>query len=186
MKKNKKNKINLPTILTLIRIFLVIPLFVLIFIDSLPAKIITIICFIVASITDFIDGKLARKNKQVTDLGAFLDPLADKMLINLTLLALCYQNLVPIWMFAIIIVRDFAVDGIRMMAAKKGITISASMAGKLKTTVQMIALSLVLLNKIILNDVFGIINLVLLSVMLALTIVSGLKYIIKGWKLAIE
>lgn len=186
MKKNKKNKINLPTILTLIRIFLVIPLFVLIFIDSLPAKIITIICFIVASITDFIDGKLARKNKQVTDLGAFLDPLADKMLINLTLLALCYQNLVPIWMFAIIIVRDFAVDGIRMMAAKKGITISASMAGKLKTTVQMIALSLILLNKIILNDVFGIINLVLLSVMLALTIVSGLKYIIKGWKLAIE
>ncbi len=186
MKKNKKNRINLPTILTLIRIFLVIPLFVLIFIDSLPAKIITIICFIVASITDFIDGKLARKNKQVTDLGAFLDPLADKMLINLTLLALCYQNLVPIWMFAIIIVRDFAVDGIRMMAAKKGITISASMAGKLKTTVQMIALSLILLNKIILNDVFGIINLVLLSVMLALTIVSGLKYIIKGWKLAIE
>ena len=186
MKKNKKNIINLPTILTLIRIFLVIPLFVLIFIDSLPAKIITIICFIVASITDFIDGKLARKNKQVTDLGAFLDPLADKMLINLTLLALCYQNLVPIWMFAIIIVRDFAVDGIRMMAAKKGITISASMAGKLKTTVQMIALSLILLNKIILNDVFSIINLVLLSVMLALTIVSGLKYIIKGWKLAIE
>ncbi len=186
MKKNKKNRINLPTILTLIRIFLVIPLFVLIFIDSLPAKIITIICFIVASITDFIDGKLARKNKQVTDLGAFLDPLADKMLINLTLLALCYQNLVPIWMFAIIIVRDFAVDGIRMMAAKKGITISASMAGKLKTTVQMIALSLILLNKIILNDVFSIINLVLLSVMLALTIVSGLKYIIKGWKLAIE
>ncbi len=184
--KKKSNKLNLPTILTLVRIILVIPLFILIFFECLPAKIITIICFIVASITDFVDGKLARKNKQVTDLGAFLDPLADKMLINLTLLALCYQNLVPIWIFAIIIVRDFAVDGIRMMAAKKGITISASYTGKLKTTVQMIALSLVLLNKIFVNDVFGIINLVLLGAMLLLTVISGLEYIIKGWKLVIE
>ncbi len=184
--KKKSNKLNLPTILTLIRIILVIPLFILIFFECLPAKIITIICFIVASITDFVDGKLARKNKQVTDLGAFLDPLADKMLINLTLLALCYQNLVPIWIFAIIIVRDFAVDGIRMMAAKKGITISASYTGKLKTTVQMIALSLVLLNKIFINEVFGIINLVLLGAMLLLTVISGLEYIIKGWKLVIE
>ena len=184
--KKKSNKLNLPTILTLVRIILVIPLFILIFFECLPAKIITIICFIVASITDFIDGKLARKNKQVTDLGAFLDPLADKMLINLTLLALCYQNLVPIWIFAIIIVRDFAVDGIRMMAAKKGITISASYTGKLKTTVQMIALSLVLLNKIFVNEVFGIINLVLLGAMLLLTVISGLEYIIKGWKLVIE
>lgn len=184
--KKKSNKLNLPTILTLVRIILVIPLFILIFFECLPAKIITIICFIVASITDFVDGKLARKNKQVTDLGAFLDPLADKMLINLTLLALCYQNLVPIWIFAIIIVRDFAVDGIRMMAAKKGITISASYTGKLKTTVQMIALSLVLLNKIFVNEVFGIINLVLLGAMLLLTVISGLEYIIKGWKLVIE
>ena len=184
--KKKSNKLNLPTILTLVRIILVIPLFILIFFECLPAKIITIICFIVASITDFVDGKLARKNKQVTDLGAFLDPLADKMLINLTLLALCYQNLVPIWIFAIIIVRDFAVDGIRMMAAKKGITISASYTGKFKTTVQMIALSLVLLNKIFVNEVFGIINLVLLGAMLLLTVISGLEYIIKGWKLVIE
>ena len=184
--KKKSNKLNLPTILTLIRIILVIPLFILIFFECLPAKIITIICFIVASITDFVDGKLARKNKQVTDLGAFLDPLADKMLINLTLLALCYQNLVPIWIFAIIIVRDFAVDGIRMMAAKKGITISASYTGKLKTTVQMIALSLVLLNKIFINEVFGIINLVLLGAMLLLTVISGLESLIKGWKLVIE
>ena len=185
MTKNK-SKLNFPTILTLARIILTIPLFILIFCDCLPAKIIAIICFVVASITDYIDGKLARKNKQVTDLGAFLDPLADKMLINLTLLALCYQNLVPIWMFAIIIVRDFAVDGIRMMAAKKGITVSASKSGKLKTTVQMIALSLVLANKIFMNDILLNINIVLLSLMLLLTVVSGLEYIIKGWKLVIK
>ncbi|MBQ7201861.1 CDP-diacylglycerol--glycerol-3-phosphate 3-phosphatidyltransferase [Candidatus Saccharibacteria bacterium] len=185
MTKNK-NKLNFPTVLTLARIILTIPLFILIFCDCLPAKIIAIICFVVASITDFIDGKLARKNKQVTDLGAFLDPLADKMLINLTLLALCYQNLVPIWMFAIIIVRDFAVDGIRMMAAKKGITVAASKTGKLKTTVQMIALSLVLANKIFMNDILLNVNIVLLSLMLLLTVVSGLEYIIKGWKLVIK
>ena len=184
---SKKTKsINLPTVLTLIRIILVIPLFVLVFFDNLPAKILTLVFFIAASITDFVDGYLARKNKQVTDLGAFLDPLADKMLINLTLLALTYQNLVPIWLFAIIIVRDFMVDGIRMMEAKKNITLTASYTGKLKTTIQMITLSLILLNKICLNEIFGYINFALLIIVLVLTVVSGIEYLVKEWKSIIK
>lgn len=182
----KKNHINLPTILTLIRIIFTIPLFVLIFFDNLPAKILTLCFFVAASVTDFVDGYLARKNKQVTDLGAFLDPLADKMLVNLTFLALTYQNLVPIWLFAIIIVRDFMVDGIRMMEAKKDITLAASYTGKLKTTVQMVTLSLILINKIFMNEIFSNINFALLLIVLLLTVISGVEYLIKGWKSIIE
>lgn len=186
MTKKKTNIINLPTILTLIRVILVIPLFVLIFFDNLPAKILTLVFFIVASVTDFVDGYLARRNKQVTDLGAFLDPLADKMLVNLTFLALTYQNLVPIWLFAIIIVRDFMVDGVRMMEAKKDITLAASKTGKAKTMVQMITLSLILLNKIIGSEVFTNINFALLIIVLVLTVISGLEYLVKGWKSIIK
>lgn len=186
MTKKKTNIINLPTILTLIRVILVIPLFILIFFDNLPAKILTLVFFIVASVTDFVDGYLARKNKQVTDLGAFLDPLADKMLVNLTFLALTYQNLVPIWLFAIIIVRDFMVDGVRMMEAKKDITLAASKTGKAKTMVQMITLSLILLNKIIGSEIFANINFALLIIVLILTVISGLEYLFKGWKSIIK
>ena len=186
MTKKKTNIINLPTILTLIRVILVIPLFVLIFFDNLPAKILTLAFFIVASVTDFVDGYLARKNKQVTDLGAFLDPLADKMLVNLTFLALTYQNLVPIWLFAIIIVRDFMVDGVRMMEAKKDITLAASKTGKAKTMVQMITLSLILLNKIIGSEIFTNINFALLIIVLVLTVISGLEYLVKGRKSIIK
>ena len=110
MTKKKTNIINLPTILTLIRVILVIPLFVLIFFDNLPAKILTLAFFIVASVTDFVDGYLARKNKQVTDLGAFLDPLADKMLVNLTFLALTSVG-----------VHDKFLGEIRLSKQRKGI-----------------------------------------------------------------
>ena len=115
-----------PNVLTISRIILVIPVMILIFMDSLPAQIATIACFTLASLTDKLDGYLARKNKQVTDLGAFLDPLADKMLIDLTFLALVALNIMPLWMFAVILIRDFAVDGMRMMAAKKGTVIPAN------------------------------------------------------------
>lgn len=172
---------NFPTILTLARIILTAPLMIFIFVDNLPARVATIICFVVASLTDFIDGRLARKNHQVTDLGAFLDPLADKMLVNLTLLALVVKGLVPLWIFAVILIRDFAVDGVRMQAAKNGTTIAASLSGKLKTTVQMVTITLILLNTIFENHVVNIINLVLLYIVVILTIVSGLEIIIKGF-----
>ncbi len=184
--KKDSKLINGPTVLTLIRIILIIPLEIAFFMDNAPAKIITLICFIVASLTDFIDGRWARSKKIVTDLGAFLDPLADKMLVNLTFLNLVYINIVPIWMFAVILIRDFAVDGMRMMAARNGITVSASIFGKLKTTLQMITLSLVLLNRIFESVVFSNINFVLLLAVVALTLYSGGDYLIKGYKQLIK
>lgn len=177
---------NGPTILTLSRIILVIPLVICFFIDNLPAQIITLVCFIVASVTDFIDGRWARKKKIVTDLGAFLDPLADKMLVNLTFLLLVYVNIVPLWMFAIILVRDFAVDGMRMLAAKNGITVSASVFGKSKTMVQMITLSLILLNIILNDEILAGFNMAFLYLVVFLTVFSGADYLIKGWKQLIK
>ena len=174
---------NFPTILTIIRIFLVIPVMILIFMDNLPAQIATIVCFTLASITDKLDGYLARKNKQVTDLGAFLDPLADKMLINLTFLALVVMNIMPLWMFAVILIRDFAVDGMRMAAAKKNITIPANIFGKVKSTFQMIAIISILLNQILNFEPLTIINLVLLYIVTFLTVLSGVIYLFKGRKI---
>ena len=146
------------------------------------AKITALIIFIIAAITDKIDGHWARKKKIVTDLGAFLDPLADKMLVNLAFLVLVYLNIVPLWVFAVILVRDFAVDGMRMMAAKDGVTISASFYGKLKTTVQMIALIILLLNLILNQEIFTILGNIALYAALILTVFSGADYLFKGWK----
>lgn len=171
---------NFPTILTIIRIILVAPVMILIFIDNLPAQIAVIACFTLASITDKLDGHLARKNQQVTDLGAFLDPLADKMLINLTFLALVALDIMPLWMFAVILVRDFAVDGMRMLAATKNTVIPANIFGKIKTTVQMITVISILLNRILNLEPLAIINIVLLYIVVFLTVLSGAIYLFRG------
>ena len=174
---------NGPTILTISRIVLIAPTMILIFMDNLPAQIATITLFSLASITDEIDGRWARKTKQVTNLGAFLDPLADKMLVNLTFLALASMNLVPLWMFAVILIRDFAVDGLRMMAAKKGTVISANIFGKLKTSFQMITIISILVNRILNLEPLTIINIILLYIVVFLTVLSGVIYLVKGRKL---
>ena len=173
---------NGPTILTIFRILLIAPLMILIFMDNDAAKIATIVIFTIASLTDFVDGRWARKTKKVTDLGAFLDPLADKMLVNLTFLALVTMNLVPLWIFGIILIRDFAVDGMRMMVAKTGTVVSASIFGKAKTMVQMITVILILLNRILNLEPLTLANNILLYIVLGLTILSGLIYLIKGSK----
>lgn len=177
--------LNGPTILTIIRAVLVLPLLILIFQDNLTARILTIVFFVLAAVTDFIDGRWARRDKIVTELGMFLDPLADKMLVNLTFLALVTLGVVPMWMFAVILVRDFAVDGLRMMAARKQVTIAASKFGKLKTMVQMFTLLLLLINLIFANSTLDIITTILLYTTVALTVLSGADYLFKGRKLVI-
>lgn len=181
MKKTKK-LITGPTYLTILRILLAIIFLIFILITDFWAQISALIIFIVAAITDKIDGAWARKKNLVTDLGAFLDPLADKMLVNLAFLALVYLNIVPLWIFAVILIRDFAVDGLRMIFAKKSITIAASSFGKLKTTFQMIALIVIILNLAINLEPLSVLGDILLYLALALTIISGADYLIKGLK----
>ncbi len=115
----------------------------------LPLKnLIALFLFALASFTDFLDGYLARKNNQITTFGKFLDPIADKILVNTMFILLAYQGVVPIVAVLLMIWRDTMVDGIRMMASAKGETISAGILGKIKTVVQIIAIGLLLLNNI--------------------------------------
>ena len=182
----KKTIFNGPTILTMLRIFLSVVFFVFMLLPNTWAKIVALVIFVVASISDYIDGKWARKKKIVTEFGSFLDPLADKMLVNLAFLALVYLNVIPVWIFAIILVRDFAVDGLRMMAARSGKTLSASFFGKLKTTFQMIALAIIISNTFISSNELTILGNTILYIALILTIWSGVDYFIKDWKRLIK
>ena len=113
--------------------------------------------FVLASYTDHLDGKLARKNNQVTDLGKFLDPVADKLLVSSMLIFLCAPevfapyareqvSLIPVWCVIIMVARDTVVDALRFIAAQKGTVIAANIFGKLKTVLQMVAIGAVLLN----------------------------------------
>ncbi len=175
-----------PTYLTIARMVLSVLFLVFVLLPDTWCRVLALIIFIIASLTDLVDGEWARRQKIVTDLGAFLDPLADKMLTGLAFLALVYLNIVPIWVFAIILVRDFAVDGMRMMAARNGKTIAASIYGKWKTTFQMTALSIILLNLTVNFEFFAVLGNVFLYLSLALTIFSGADYLTKGYREVIK
>ena len=168
-------KINLPTKITISRIFssslLIIALIVFYLLDEFKVVVIKdfnfqlgaatlnylmlgfLVVFLVASLTDFLDGYLARKNNQVTDLGKFLDPIADKMLINSVMIFLAINfislgdNLKFPWFCVVLmVIRDLVVDGLRFMAAKKKIVLAANYWGKAKTVLQMVSISVVFLN----------------------------------------
>lgn len=170
-----------PTILTIARMILAVVFAIFAMLPGRAANITSLVLFLIAAITDKIDGIWARRTHQVTDVGAFLDPLADKMLTSLAFLILVYENIVPLWVFAVILVRDLAVDGMRMSTAKSGITIAASPLGKLKTTFQMLALVLFLLNQAVTSATLTVIANVILYIALALTVISGFDYLIKGF-----
>lgn len=187
----KNGVLNFPTILTITRMVLVIPMMVCLTLgsevsDGSGLYVAALVLFVIAALTDKIDGDLARKHNQVTDLGKFLDPLADKMLVNLTFLALTVMRVVPVWMFAVILIRDFAVDGMRMMVARKGETVAASMIGKSKTMTQMIGLATILLSLILSNSMLLTVGTIILYVAVALTLWSGVDYLTKGYKKAIK
>lgn len=183
---SKQATITAPTILTISRMVLVIPFIICCLQEGTAPKIFALAIFSAAAITDLIDGKWARKKHLETDMGAFLDPLADKMLVNLAFLVLVHMNIIPLWMFAVIIVRDLAVDGMRMMAAREGITIAASIYGKTKTMIQMITLISILANTFISSEVLTNINMMLLYVVMFFTLFSGADYLIRGWKKVIK
>ena len=151
--------------------------------------------FIIASLTDMADGKIARKYNLITDLGKFLDSLADKILVISIMLALVYLGRLSPIMVMIIILREFAVSGLRMIAASKGEVIAARMIGKVKTVTQMAAIIYIMFEPILLK-IFGmtyngypleisavtIIGDVLFGICVIMTIVSGIDYLIKGKK----
>lgn len=132
-------KLNTPNKLTIARM-IIAPLFLAVLLwDSLPHRfLLSMIIFIAASVTDAIDGKMARKNNQVTNFGKLLDPIADKVLTTAALLAFMKLGLCNIWIVMIVLTREFAIASIRMIAASNGVVIPANIWGKLKTVSQMV------------------------------------------------
>ncbi len=168
---------NIANKITIIRLFM-IPIFVLVFAINGRASNIAAIIFIIASLTDFLDGYLARSRNIVTNFGKFADPLVDKVLTMAAFIVLVENSTIPAWPVIIIIARELIITGFRILAADMGVTIAASMWGKAKTTSQMIALVMLLLDSPSLNQ-FGIYVFYLAVI---LTIISGLDYLIKNKK----
>ena len=142
---------NLPNALTLSRIFIV-PLLVVVLLTPLsqslgvPQHILGVAIFVGAALTDFFDGRIARSRKQVSKLGKLLDPIADKLLISAALIALVENHLAPAWAVVIIVGREFAVTGLRSVAATEGVIISASSMGKFKMVAQVVTVGLLILS----------------------------------------
>lgn len=198
---------NLPNKLTLGRI-IIIPFFVFflvydVFDDPNISRVISAILFILASVTDFLDGYLARSRNLVTDFGKFMDPLADKFLILGAMFAICFSDYIFdydaigftttlsvdiikhlfFWTAIVVIFRELAVTSMRLVVAKSsGAVIAASNLGKIKTVTQIVATSAVMLEPVIFSFAQGWITIISTVAMLVFTIISGVNYIATYWK----
>ena len=169
---------NLPNKLTVLRVLL-IPFFVwFALVDLVPgySKYIAVLIFVVASLTDLLDGKIARKYHLVTNFGKFMDPLADKLLVCAALICLSASGMVPAWMVIIIISREFIISGFRLVASDNGVVIAASYWGKFKTTFQMIMVCLMIAN----IDALAVLTQVVMWNAVILTVISLIDYLVKN------
>lgn len=194
---------NLPNKLTITRLILV-PVLVIVYlfpydlfnihvlninILSTELSLVNIICFLIfsiASLTDYLDGYIARKNNLVTTFGKFVDPIADKLIVNTTLLLLTWHHEISIIVPIIMISRDIVVDAIRLVASQKNVVLAASMLGKAKTMTQMIAICILLLNNIIFGY-FGIpMDQIMIWVATVISLISGIDYFMKNKEYILE
>jgi CDP-diacylglycerol--glycerol-3-phosphate 3-phosphatidyltransferase len=173
----ESRSVNLPNALTLIRIFAV-PLLVALLLTK-DHMLVASFIFLAASLTDLLDGYLARKRGQVTTLGVLLDPLADKLLISSAFIALIPHGIVPAWMVVLIVGREFAVSGLRSIASSQGFTISASDLGKIKMVAQVAAITLLTLGHEF--PIFNDIAQLALYVVVLFALVSALDYFRTFW-----
>lgn len=177
---NTANKI------TMIRVFLVPVFMVLFMINNTICHYAALAVFIIASITDAIDGHIARKYNQTTTFGKFVDPLADKVLTTAAFLILMHYDRMDVWAIMIVLTREFMVAGVRLVAAGDGKVVAASMWGKLKTVTQMIAViaaMLLLPYDRFLGVQSSLISDILIWISVIFTIISGIDYLAKNWHL---
>lgn len=183
---------NLPNKLTVIRIFM-IPLFMIVALvpfnwgtlsvanTSLEVtQLVAAVIFAVASITDWLDGKIARKHNLVTNFGKFADPLADKMLVMTAFVVLVEQGKAASWIVAIIMCRELAVTGLRLLLVEDGEVMAAAWPGKIKTATQMVAIILLLLNNVPFSAISLPVDQIMLYICLIFTIYSGIDYFAKN------
>lgn len=166
--------------ITLIRVAF-IPLFmVLMYLGEGSSNIfmwLALAVFIIASITDYIDGQIARKKNQVSDFGKFLDPLADKLLVISAMCMFCEWGMMPAWALMLVLAREFSVTGLRLIAVGKGKVIAAGWSGKIKTASTMIGLCVWMAFPTV-----EILGYIIMVVIIVTTIYSGFEYFIKNWK----
>ncbi len=169
---------NLPNKLTMFRVVLIPFFIVFLLVPVTPAydKWIALGIFIIASLTDLLDGKIARKYNLVTNFGKFMDPLADKLLVCSALICLIELNKIPSWMVIIIIAREFIISGFRLVASDNGVVIAASYWGKFKTTFQMAAVCLLIAD----IAPLCVLTQIVLWIAVILTVVSLIDYLVKN------
>ena len=176
---------NLPNKLTILRVIM-IPFFVAALLYDGGAnqnmRYVAAALFIIASLTDMLDGKIARKYNLVTNFGKFMDPLADKLLVCSALICLIELNALPAWMVIVIISREFIISGFRLIASDNGVVIAASYWGKFKTTFQMVSVVLLILD----IQALAFVTTICVWIALLLTIVSLVDYIYKNHKILTE
>jgi len=175
--------LNLPNTITLLRLAVIPVLFLLLLSPGRILSLVIAVLFIIASITDLVDGYIARKYDIVTTMGKFLDPVADKLVVTTAMILLIPIGRIPAWIVVIIVMRDLLVDGLRSIASAEGLVIDASKLGKQKTLCQVIAVSALLIHY---DTVFGIdahaVGIVVLAVALVLTVWSGVEYFRKFYE----
>ena len=176
---------NLPNKLTTLRVIM-IPFFVFFLLwqngENRTFRMIALALFIIASLTDLLDGKIARKYNLVTNFGKFMDPLADKLLVCSALICLIELNALPAWMVIVIISREFIISGFRLIASDNGVVIAASYWGKFTTTFQMVSVVLLILE----IQALAFVTTICVWIALLLTIVSLVDYIYKNHKILTE
>ncbi len=176
---------NLPNKLTVLRIIMV-PFFVFFMLTDVGGaanKWIALVLFCVASLTDLLDGKIARKYNLVTNFGKFMDPLADKLLVCSAMICLVEMEKLAAWIVIVIIAREFIISGFRLVASDNGIVIAASYWGKFKTVFQMAMIIVLIMD---LGGIFDMIGMLLVWIALALTIISLLDYVLKNKQVLTE
>ncbi|HQA03570.1 MAG TPA: CDP-diacylglycerol--glycerol-3-phosphate 3-phosphatidyltransferase [Thermodesulfovibrio thiophilus] len=170
--------LNLPTSLTILRI-IIIPVFIM---EAPTNPQFGAFLFFIASVTDFLDGYLARKFKQITNLGIILDPIADKLLVISALIILVDIARVPAWIAIVIILREFIITVLRFYALSRGVVIPAEKAGKAKTVLQMISILLLLIAE----EIYGVdlydVGVVLIYIATFISVTSGIQYIVHFWR----
>ena len=173
---------NLPNKITLLRVILIPFFIVFMMLDGSAFQWAALIVYVVASLTDFVDGQLARRMNLVTDFGKFMDPLADKMLVAAAMILFVERGIMPAWVVIVIIAREFIVSGFRMIAAEKGVGSAAGWWGKIKTAESMVMLVLILLFEALgLHDgAVYVIEQVLIYLAMVLTIISMIDYLVKN------
>jgi len=178
----RRDTFNLPNTITMARISVVPFLFFLLAAPGPFWSIVLAALFVVASITDFLDGFIARRCNLVTTMGKFLDPLADKLIVNTAMILMIPIGRIDAWIVAVIIIRDFIVDGIRTIASSEGIYIQASALGKQKTLAQIFAVTALMIHHPFLGLDAHLVGTIILYVAFFLTIYSGVDYLIKFYR----